>query len=43
MPLHVLLTDIIDSLSGSNELIRILNNFGAVASVDTQTLCAASN
>ena len=35
MPLHVLLTDIIDSLSGSNELIRILNNFGAVASVDT--------
>ena len=35
MPLNVLLTDIIDSLSGSNKLIRILNNFGAVASVDT--------
>lgn len=35
MPLHVLLTDIIDSLSGSNKLFRILNNFGAVASADT--------
>lgn len=35
LPLHVLLTDIIDSLNGSNELIRILNNFGDVASVDT--------
>lgn len=35
MPLLVLLTNIIDSLSGSNELIHILNNFGAVASVDT--------
>ena len=34
-PLHVLLTDIVDSQGGSYELIRILNKFGAIASVDT--------
>ncbi len=31
VPLHLLLTDLIDSQGGSSELIRILNRFGAVA------------
>ena len=35
VPLHILLTDLIDSQVGSYELIRILNRLGAVASVDT--------
>ena len=35
VPLHILLTDLIDSQGGSYELIRILNRLGAVASVDT--------
>ena len=35
VPLHILLTDLIDSQGGSYELIRILNRIGAVASVDT--------
>ncbi len=35
VPLHLLLTDLIDSQGGSSELIRILNRFGAVASNDT--------
>ena len=35
MPLHLLLTDLIDSQGGSNELIRLLNRLGAVASVET--------
>ena len=35
MPIHVLLTDLIDSQGGSAELVRMLNGFGAVASVDT--------
>ncbi len=35
VPLHLLLTDLIDSQGGSSELIRILNRFGAVASNHT--------
>jgi len=35
VPLHLLLTDLIDSQGGSNELIRLLNRLGAVASVET--------
>ena len=35
IPLHVLLTDIVDSCGGSKELIQILNKFGAIASTDT--------
>ena len=42
MPLHILLTDLIDSQGGSYELIRILNRLGAVASVRTVS-CGAEN
>lgn len=35
VPLHVLLTDVIESQGGSYDLIRTLNKFGAVASIDT--------
>jgi len=35
VPLHLLLTDLIDSQGGSYELIRLLNCLGAVASVET--------
>ena len=35
IPLHLLLTDLIESQGGSYDLIRILNRFGAVASIDT--------
>jgi len=35
VPLHLLLTDLIDSQGGSNELIRLSNRLGAVASVET--------
>ena len=35
IPLHLLLTDLIESQGGSCDLIRILNRFGAVASSDT--------
>ena len=35
MPMHLLLTDLIESQGGSLDLIRILNRFGAVASSDT--------
>ena len=35
MPFHLLLTDLIDSQGGSNELIHLLNRLGAVASVET--------
>ena len=35
-PMHVLLTDIVDSHGGSNELIKVLNRVGAIASLDTR-------
>ena len=35
LPLHVLLTDVIDAYSGSYELIQVFNRIGAVASVET--------
>ena len=35
VPLHVLLTDLIESQGGSSELIHLLNSVGAVASADT--------
>lgn len=35
IPLHLLLTDLIDAHGGSKELIKILNNFGAIASLET--------
>ena len=35
IPLHILLTDIVDSCGGSKELIQILNHFGAIASTDS--------
>ena len=35
VPLHLLLTDLIDLQGGSCELIRVLNRFGAIASSDT--------
>ena len=35
MPLHSLLTDIIDGLGGSTELIKIFNRLGICASADT--------
>lgn len=35
IPLHLLLTYLIDALGGSSDLIRMLNKFGAVASNDT--------
>ena len=37
VPLHVLLTDLIESQGGSYELIKTLNKFGAVASIDIHT------
>ena len=35
-PMYVLLTDIVDSHGGSNELIEVLNRIGAIASLDTR-------
>ena len=35
MPLHSLITDIVDSHGGSTELIRILNRLGVCSSIDT--------
>ena len=35
IPLHLLLTDLIDTQGGSSDLIQMLNKFGAVASSDT--------
>jgi hypothetical protein len=35
VPLHVLLTDVVQSYSRSTELIHTLNQFGAIASLDT--------
>ena len=35
MPLHVLLTDLVESQGGSSELVHLLNSVGAIASVDT--------
>lgn len=35
VPLHVLLTDLIESQGGSYHLIRALDRFGAIASADT--------
>lgn len=36
MPMHVLLTDLVDAQGGSIELIRTLNRLGAIACADTQ-------
>ena len=35
VPLHLLLTDLVESQGGSSELIRLLNSVGAIASMDT--------
>ena len=35
VPMHLLLADLVESHGGSNELITMLNRFGAVACVDT--------
>ena len=35
MPLHTLLTDIVETCGGSSELVHILNRLGAVSSTDT--------
>ena len=35
VPLHVLLTDLVESQGGSSELVHLLNSVGAIASVDT--------
>ena len=35
MPLHTLLTDIVETCGGSSALVHILNRLGAVSSTDT--------
>ena len=35
LPLHTLITDLIDSQGGSSQLIKCLNNLGVCASADT--------
>ena len=35
VPLHLLLTDLVEAQGGSSELVRLLNNVGAIASADT--------
>ena len=35
VPLHTLLTDVVDTHGGTQELIQILNRFGAISSADT--------
>ena len=35
MPLHTLLTDIVETCGGSSKLVHILNRLGAVLSTDT--------
>ena len=35
VPLHLLLTDLVEAQGGSSELIRLLNGVGAIASADT--------
>ena len=35
VPLHILLTDLVEAQGGSSELIRLLNTVGAIASADT--------
>ena len=35
IPLHILLTDLVDAQGGSSELVRTLNRLGAIASADT--------
>ena len=36
MPLHTLLTDIVETCGGSSELVHILNRLGTVSSTDTR-------
>ena len=35
VPMHLLLTDLVEAHGGSSELIRLLNSVGAIASADT--------
>ena len=35
VPLHLLLTDLVESQGGTSELVRLLNSVGAIASADT--------
>ena len=35
VPLHLLLTDLVEAQGGSSELVRLLNSVGAIASADT--------